>query len=476
MADHEGAEKNDRRPHGAGGSEHQVGRRQANPIARTPDADDTIVALATPPGRGALALVRLAGIGAFAMAAKLAPGFDPGRPREARLLELQDQAGELIDRAVVTAFAAPHSYCGEDTVEFSTHGGTLVPARTVAAILAAGARLALPGEFSRRAVLNGRLDLLQAEAVADLIDATAPAQARQALNQLDGATSRRVAELRDTVIATSALLAYAIDFPEEDDGPMDPTTIRNSIWELQSQLTGLADTATVGERVRRGALVVLAGPPNVGKSSLFNALMGRTRVIVSEEPGTTRDAVEAELEFDGWPVTLVDTAGIRPGAATVELMGIAMSREYAERADLVLWCDDGTESQLLSEHSFVGDVRYCLVSTKADLGTVCPAAQVAVSAATGEGLAELRSMVVARVFESGHSDPSTAMLTRSRHRAAAGGASVELAGAAAELERGEPVLAAQSLARVAESLGDIIGRVDQEDVLARVFSGFCIGK
>ncbi len=420
--------------------------------------------------------MRLAGTGAFAVAARLAPGFNAGRVREARLLELRDEAGELIDRAVVTAFVAPHSYSGEDTVEFSTHGGTFVPARAVAALLAAGARLAMPGEFSRRAVLNGRLDLLQAEAVADLIDATAPAQARQALIQLDGAASRRVAGLRDGVIAASALLAYAIDFPEEDDGPVDPSRIRESIAELQQQLIQLADTSAVGERLRRGALVVLTGPPNVGKSSLFNALLGRPRVIVSEAPGTTRDAVEGEVAFDGWPVTLVDTAGVRAGAGTLEEMGIGIARDYAARADLVLWCGNDTEIGLLSEHSFCPNIRPLRVSMKADLGTTHLGADVAVSAITGEGLATLQNLVVARLFETGHADPSEPMLTRARHRVAAASAAADLTAASAELDQDEPVLAAQALARAADSLGDIIGRVDQEDVLARVFSGFCIGK
>ncbi len=410
------------------------------------------------------------------MASRVAPGFDANRIREARLLGVHTATGELIDRAVVTAFAAPHSYSGDDTVEFSTHGGAFVPAGTVAALLAAGARLALPGEFSRRAVLNGRLDLLQAEAVADLIDATAPAQARQALHQLDGATSKRVEGVRDAVIAASALLAYSIDFPEEDDGPIAPQKIMVALTELQEQLTTLAATSETGERVRRGALVVLAGAPNVGKSSLFNALLGKNRTIVSELPGTTRDAVESEVEFDGWPVTLVDTAGIREGSDSIEATGIGISREYAGRADMVLWCSDGADNSLLSEHSLCLDCLTVVVHTKADLRSSIPGADASVSAATGNGVAQLRSLIVSRLFTMAQADPSAPLLSRVRHRVAAVAAADELAAAQAELQRGEAVLAAQALRRVADTLGDIIGPLDQDDVLTKVFSAFCVGK
>ena len=335
-------------------------------VTFVPSCDSTIVALATAPGRGALALVRLAGPDAFAIAGTVARGFDPSRPRVARLLQVRGHGGEVVDRALVTAFPAPHSYSGEDTVEFSTHGGVFVPAQVMGACLAAGARLALPGEFSRRAVIHGKLDLLQAEAVGDLVDATAPAQARQATLQLGGALSERIERIRATVLGASARLAYAIDFPEEDDGPLDLDVVATAINEVQQRLLLMVEASIDGERVRRGALVVLVGPPNVGKSSLFNRLVGRDRAIVADTPGTTRDAIEAEVSLDGWPVTLVDTAGIRDDAEAVEVLGIAVSRTYWSRADLVLQCRDAREMVQISESSFTEDPRIVSVWTKVD--------------------------------------------------------------------------------------------------------------
>ncbi len=437
----------------------------------------TIVALATPPGHGALALVRLAGPDAFRIATALAPSFDPSRARLAQLVVLADAAGELLDRALVTAVPAPASFSGDDTVEFSSHGGTLVPARLVAACLAAGARLALPGEFSRRAVINGKLDLLQAEGMADLIAATAPAQARQALAQLDGALSARITGLRAAVLACQALLAYAIDFPEEDDGPVSSDRIMADLTELQVKLCKVAATSVEGERVRRGALVVLAGPPNAGKSSLFNALLGRDRALVSDMPGTTRDAVEAETTIDGWPVTLVDTAGLRSDAEAVEAMGIAVSHGYLERADIVLYCAETLKNGQITEPSFTHDSRFMVVRTKIDLSRDDQSlGSLGASALTGAGLGELRTALVGRLFTDTTSNPGEALLTRVRHLVAAEAGLTAVGDALGEAARGEAVLAAQALTRAADALADLIGVVDREDVFDRVFAGFCVGK
>lgn len=260
---------------------------------------DPIVALATPPGRSAIAVVRLSGVGALEIAARVAAGARTAQPRVATLTTFRDAAGDVIDRGLVTVFPAPHSYTGDDVVELSCHGGLLAPARLLAALHAAGARAAAPGEFTRRAVLNGKIDLVQAEAVGDLIDAVAPAQARAALGQLDGGLSRRLAALRHALVEAEGLLAYEIDFPGEDDGPVPPRRITDQLTGVAGQIEGLLASAPAAERLREGALLVLAGRPNAGKSSLFNALLGSDRTLVTEIPGTTRDAVEAQTDFHG---------------------------------------------------------------------------------------------------------------------------------------------------------------------------------
>ena len=268
-----------------------------------PGDDDTIVAAATAPGRGAVALIRMSGARAITIARALgAFGGACGAPPVARLQHLctlHHPDGTTLDQALVTVFPAPRSYTGEDVVELATHGGLVSPVIVMAACVAAGAREALPGEFTRRAVLNGRMDLLQAEAVADLIDARTRAMQQQALQQLDGGLSRRLLALRDEVIHLEALLAYDIDFPEEDDGPIAPARIATAAQALHTALEALLRTAPQGAMVRDGVLVVIAGPPNAGKSSLFNALLGPSRAIVTPIPGTTRDAIEALLDRGG---------------------------------------------------------------------------------------------------------------------------------------------------------------------------------
>ena len=439
---------------------------------------DPIAALATPPGRSAIAVVRLSGAGALAVAARVVDGFRADRPRVAILATFRDAAGDPIDRGLVTVFPGPGSYTGEDLVELSCHGGLLAPARLLAALHAAGARPASPGEFTRRAVLNGKLDLVQAEAVGDLIDAVAPAQARAALRQLDGGLSRRLAELRLVLVETEGLLAYDIDFPGEDDGPVSPARIAAQLEEVAGRLERLLATAPAAERLREGALLVLAGRPNAGKSSLFNALLGAERALVTEIPGTTRDAVEAHTEFLGWPVRLIDTAGLWDAPGRIDRLGIEVSRRYLASADLVLLCVETGRLPGADELAIAAERPTLVVRTKVDLDGTTATEGVGVSAVTGEGLDGLRRAVAERVFADriALADLEPA-LTRARHRTALERARAALAGALEQSRgSGDAVLVAHHVREATIALDELVGAVDVEDVLDRVFASFCVGK
>jgi tRNA modification GTPase len=439
---------------------------------------DPIAALATPPGRSAIAVVRLSGAGALAVAARVVDGFRADCPRVSTLVTFRDAAGDPIDRGLVTVFPGPGSYTGEDLVELSCHGGLLAPARLLAALHAAGARPASPGEFTRRAVLNGKLDLVQAEAVGDLIDAVAPAQARAALRQLDGGLSRRLAELRRVLVETEGLLAYDIDFPGEDDGPVSPGRIAEQLEEVAGRLERLLATAPAAERLREGALLVLAGRPNAGKSSLFNALLGAERALVTEIPGTTRDAVEAHTDFLGWPVRLIDTAGLWDAPGRIDRLGIEVSRRYLASADLVLLCVETGREPGADELAIAGERPTLVVRTKVDLDGTTATEGVGVSTVTGEGLDALRRAVAERVFADritlADLEPA---LTRARHRTALERARGALAGALEQFRgSGDAVLVAHHVREATTALDELVGAVDVEDILDRVFASFCVGK
>lgn len=434
---------------------------------------DPIAALATPPGRSALAVVRLAGTGAFEIAARVVADFRPD-PRRATLGTFLDSTGQPIDRGIYIVFPAPHSFSGDDTVEFSCHGGLTAPSRLLAALHAAGARPAAPGEFTRRAVMNGKMDLLQAEAVGDLVDATAPAQAHAALAQLEGNLSRRIGRLREALVEVEALLAYEIDFPGEDDGPVAPERISAALERAATDTDRLLATAPLGERLRDGALVVIAGRPNAGKSSLFNALLGTERAIVTEIAGTTRDAIEAHLSFLDWPVRLVDTAGIRDTADRVEAMGVEVSRRWLAAADLVLLCVESGVERSAQERDLLATYPVLEVRTKSDLVPM----HGGVSVVTGEGLDQLRAQVAERLFGAqvrlADLEPG---LTRERHRVALAQAVDELRAARPFLGRdGDATLASHHVRRAILALDELIGAVDVEEVLGRVFASFCVGK
>lgn len=448
---------------------------------------DPIVALATAPGRAALALVRLSGAGAFDVAARVVRGFHPHRPRVAQLVAFVDADGQAIDRGLCTAFPAPQSYTGEDLVELTCHGGQVAPSRLMAALEVAGARQAAPGEFTRRAVLNGKMDLLQAESVGDLIDASTRAQARAALHQMEGGLSRRIRLLREQLLDISALLSYDIDFPEEDGGPLGSDEILQRLGAVRHDVERLLATAPAGERLRNGALVVLAGRANAGKSSLFNALLGTDRALVAAIPGTTRDAIEADTDFAGWPIRLADTAGLREADDMVERMGIEVSRRYLEAADLVLLCVEADRALEQGERAILAARPAVLARTKADLASAPGGAAEAVevegipvSVISGEGLAAIRSTVAERVFGARGTYPVPDLdpiLIRERHRTGLVRASEALAQAAPQLHaEGDAALVSHHLQQALAALDDVIGVVDAEEVLGRVFSRFCVGK
>lgn len=450
---------------------------------------DPIVALATPPGRSAVAVIRLSGVGAFDVAARCLRPFRPEQPRAAlRARLVHPGSGEPIDDVLAACFPAPRSYTGHDLVEISTHGGLLLPAEAIAALTAAGARLARAGEFTRRAVLNGKLDLLQAEATADLIDAGSPAQRKRALHQLDRGLSGRLEALRTELLELEALIAYDIDFPEEDEGPVRPERVEAAWRAARDRIAGLVATAPEGERLHDGALLVIAGPPNAGKSSLFNALLGRERAIVTDIPGTTRDAIEAAAVIEGFPFRLVDTAGLRASDDRVERMGIEVSRKYLDAADLVLFCrdagcpkgrPDGREMRDAESERFIAGCRAPVVEvvTKLDLAER-PVDRLAVSVVTGDGLEALKrrlaEVAFGRLLELGEIEP---VVTRARHRLALERALAELEAFHVARSRGvDAVAVATHLRTAVGALDDLIGAVTPDDVLDRVFASFCVGK
>jgi tRNA modification GTPase len=451
---------------------------------------DTIAAVATAPGRGALAVVRMSGADAPRIAARTCTPW-PVQAREATRVRIHepDVPDSTIDEAIVTWFAAPRSATGEEVVEFSVHGGRRVSTLVLAALVSAGARPALAGEFTERAVRNGKLDLLQAEAIADLIDARSQASHRAALRQLSGALSSRLHALRESLLDVEALVAYEIDFPEEDDGPQPRARASSSARTVVASLDALLATMPRAELGREGVTVVLAGAPNAGKSSLFNALVGDPRAIVSEIPGTTRDAIEVLVDDDPWPLRLVDTAGLREGADALERLGVGVSEHRLAGAHLVLACaaDDGELATTCARIAALSPARRIAVRTKADLlQAAWPApngltadASVAVSAVTGDGLDALRE-AIRHSLRAIVPDPveELPVITRARHAHA-----LELARAETKLfiaaweeaTLPAPVVATHLRAAV-HAVDELVGAIDVDEVMERVFRDFCIGK
>lgn len=449
----------------------------------------TVAAISTPPGRGALAVVRVSGPDSVLIATRLGLPEEAARVARHGTLRHPD-TDQPVDDVVVVRFSGPASYTGEDMLEISCHGGSLAPQLVLEAVCAAGARLAEPGEFTRKAFLNGKIDLLQAEAILDLIEARSPAMHQAALFQLDRGLSRRIEELREELLNLQGVIAYDIDFPEEDDGPVPAAQIDETAGRLFGGLSRMLELAPEGELLRDGALTVIAGRPNSGKSSVFNALLGFARAIVTEEPGTTRDAIEALISVDGYPFRLVDTAGLREDAGRIEGMGIEVARGYLQRADLVLLCVEADRAPGEDEVGFVrefteeGTSRVVVLRTKADVcqgetrGMVSePTLELPVSALTGEGLPELRTALLERVYAGIRGDEETPVVTRARQVDCLVRARTDVA--AFQEARGQGLPAEISGTHVQDAtlaLEDLLGAVSTEDVLDRVFSAFCVGK
>jgi tRNA modification GTPase len=445
---------------------------------------DTIFAPATVPGRAALAIVRLSGPSAGDVCRRLT-GRAPPAPRRAVLRRLHDpQNGEMLDRGLVLWFPSPASFTGEDVLEFQVHGGRAVIAAVLDALTAMpGLRPAEPGELTRRAFLNGRLDLTAVEGLADLVEAETRAQARQALHQLDGALGRLYGGWRRTLLGALARLEAEIDFAPDEDVPEGLVeTVRPIVRRLSAEIaTHLADEHR-GERLRAGLTVAVVGPPNAGKSTLVNRLAGRDVAIVTPLPGTTRDVLEVHLDLAGYPVTLLDTAGLREAADTIEAEGVRRARSRAACADVRLIMFDGAAwpeldapTLALIDEVAVIVVNKCDLTVLSEPIAIAGRAALPLSCVTGEGIAALLETLrerAARLLASG-AEP---LLTRARHRAALQAAAEALARFTAVPEDTEVALLAEDLRLATRALGRVTGEVAVEEVLDRIFSEFCIGK
>lgn len=437
---------------------------------------DTIAAIATPPGRGGIGVVRISG-------AELAPlavavlGRLP-EPRLATLADFRDGEGSVIDQGIAIYFKAPRSYTGEHVLELQGHGGPVVQQRLVGRLRALGVRLARPGEFTERAFLNGKLDLAQAEAVADLINSASERAARSALRSLSGEFSRCVQKIDQRTLELRVYLEAAMDFADEDIDFLAEDDIRSRAGELASALEALRRRAGQGQVLRDGVDVVLAGAPNAGKSSLLNRLLAENRAIVTDIPGTTRDLLSADLDIDGVPVRLTDTAGLRDAGDRVEMLGVERAREAVAKADVVLLVRDDTLTEAPPLGVDVPEARTVVVFNKVDVsgrpsGMAGATGAVGVSAKTGAGVNALRERLVNVV---GGVPPEGAYVARERHLAALDAASHHVALAERRILDGLGDLAAEDLRAAHDQLGAIVGKTTVDDLLGEIFSGFCVGK
>lgn len=439
----------------------------------------TIAALATPPGIGGIAVVRVSGSNARRIAQEVL-GLVPA-PRSFLRRKFLDASGAIIDHGIALFFPAPHSFTGEDVLELHAHGSPIVVDLLLKRVAAIGARLARPGEFSERAFLNGKLDLAQAEAIADLIAAGSEAAARSALRSLAGEFSRRINAIVEALTRLRMYVEAAIDFPEEEIDFLSDVRVSSELNSILADIETLLAQARQGSLLQSGMTIVLAGAPNAGKSSLLNALAGEDTAIVSALPGTTRDIVRSRIDIDGMPVHVLDTAGLRSSVDAIEQEGIERARAAMQRADRILVVIDDSQPDMAIESHLPATIPRTTVYNKIDISGRRPgastagAALVAVSAKTGAGLDALR----AHLKDSMGFQPAGegGFIARRRHLEAIERAREHVTTGQRQLEdRRAGELLADDLRRAQQALGEITGEFTPEDLLQRIFSSFCIGK
>lgn len=440
-------------------------------------AHDTIAAIATPPGTGGVSIIRISGSEALAIAARVS-GTTPA-PRRATLAHIRDARGDTLDQALLLYYPAPHSYTGEDTLEIQGHGGIAVTQAVLAAVLDAGARLAEPGEYTRRAYLNNKIDLAQAEAIADLINARSQAAVKAANRSLQGDFSRQIETLAADLLALRIYIEAALDFPEEEIDFLREGDIAVRLQGWGERLRTLLAQSTQGRLMNDGINLVIAGKPNAGKSSLLNALVGEERAIVTAQAGTTRDIVRETILIHGMPVNILDTAGLREAEDLVEQEGIRRTRHALSQADLILLLRDGSALDDAADDELPANIPQLLAYNKADQTPPAVQAQHAdglwLSAKTGAGIDALRDAIACAVGRDSREE--SPYIARERHLRALHQAERHYQDALAQLhssQNGE--LIAEDLRLAHEALGSITGAVSSDDLLGHIFSSFCIGK
>ncbi|MGE3538168.1 MAG: tRNA uridine-5-carboxymethylaminomethyl(34) synthesis GTPase MnmE [Candidatus Tectimicrobiota bacterium] len=456
-------------------------------------AVDTIAAIATPLGIGGIGVVRMSGPSAVAIAQRVflrASGRPLSRLESHRLYYgyVVDEHGARVDEALLCIMRQPRSYTREDVAEISCHGGIVTTQRVLDTLLAHGARVAEPGEFTKRAFLHGRLDLAQAEAVIDLITARTQASQRAALQQLEGKLSHHLRALREALLQVSVYLEAGIDFPEEDLELVSAYELGRRLTDVATQLTHLLGTFARGQVLREGLATAIIGRPNVGKSSLLNALLGRDRAMVSPYPGTTRDTIEDTLEVQGVLLRIIDTAGIRRTTDVLEQEGVRRAREAIARAELVILVFDASTALTADDHLLLAETAHkprVLVRNKCDMAPCwTPAAlQVAaascldISALQGEGLEALERLLVQQVLGYEPLAQEEVLLTRARHHQRIAAALHNVQAAVQGLGQGTPLeFVAFDVTEAIQQLSDVLGEGCASEVLERIFSSFCIGK